>query len=212
MDNKTLSAEIRTELRKSGAKKVRKSGRIPAVIYGHNEPVNISVDDIEFTKKFEKISENTIITINVGKNSYSVLVKNFQDDILTQQIKHIDFFEIEKGKTLKTNIPVHIEGSAKGAREGGLLEVRLHELEVECLPKDIPESITINVEELEAGDAIHVGDVEIPKGVKVLNMLEQTVVSVTLIKEEVEEVEIDEELLEGEEAEGEEEESEEDSE
>ena len=209
MDNKTLSAEIRTELRKSGAKKVRKSGRIPAVIYGHNEPVNISVDEREFTKKFEKISENTIITINVDKDSYSVLVKNFQDDILTSKIQHIDFFEIEKGKALKTNIPVHIEGSAKGVREGGLLEVRLHELEVECLPKDIPENITIDVSALEAGDAIHVADIEIPEGVKILNMLEQTVVSVTHVKEEVVETEGDEELEEGDEAAGEEESSEE---
>ncbi len=192
-DNKTLSAEIRNELKKSGAKKVRKSGKIPAVIYGHNEPLNVSVDEKEFVKKFEKISENTIITINIDKNSYDVLVKNYQDDILTSKIKHIDFFEIEKGKTLKTNIPVHIEGNAKGAREGGLLEVRLHELEVECLPKDIPEKIVIDVAELEAGEAIHVADVEVPEGVKILNMLEQTVVSVTIVKQEIEEPEKGEE-------------------
>ena len=193
MDNKTLSAEIRKELKKSGAKKTRKSGKIPAVIYGHNDPVNIAVDEKEFTKKFEKISENTIITINVDKESYDVLVKNYQDDILTQKIQHIDFFEIEKGKTLKTNVPIHVEGSAKGVREGGLLDVRLHELEVECLPKDIPESLVVNVNELEAGDAIHVEDIEVPEGVKVLNMMEQTVVSVTLVKQEVEEVEEGEE-------------------
>ncbi|MDC7227045.1 MAG: 50S ribosomal protein L25 [Spirochaetales bacterium] len=198
MDNKTLSAEIRTDLKKSGAKKVRGSGRIPAVIYGHNEPVVISVDEREFTNKFEKISENTIITINVDKNSYSVLVKDFQDDILTSKIQHIDFYEIEKGKTLKTNVPVHVEGSAKGVREGGLLDVRLHELEVECLPKDIPESVTVDVSDLEAGDAIHVADVPVPDGVKVLNMPEQTVVSVTLVKAEVEEAEGEEELEEGE--------------
>lgn len=186
MDNKTLSAEIRTELKKSGAKKTRNSGRIPAVIYGHNEPLNLSVDEKEFTKKFDKISENTIITINVGKKSYSVLVKDFQDDILTSKIKHIDFFEIEKGKTLKTNIPIHIEGTAKGVREGGVLEQRLHELEVECLPKDIPESVTIDVTDLENGDAVHVEDVKVPKGVKVHNLPEQTVVSVSLLKQEEE--------------------------
>ncbi len=200
-DNKTLSAEIRNELKKSGAKKVRKSGKIPAVIYGHNEPLNVSVDEKEFVKKFEKISENTIITINIDKNSYDVLVKNYQDDILTSKIKHIDFFEIEKGKTLKTNIPVHIEGNAKGAREGGLLEVRLHELEVECLPKDIPENIVIDVTNLEAGEAIHVADVEVPEGVKILNMLEQTVVSVTIVKQEIEEPEEGEEDIDAEAAE-----------
>ena len=189
MDNKTLSAEIRTELKKSGAKQIRKSGRIPAVIYGHSEALSISVDDREFTRKFEKISENTIITLNVGKDSYDVLVKDFQDDILTQKIMHIDFYEIEKGKALKTNVPVHIEGTAKGVREGGVLEVRLHELEVECLPKDIPETIVIDVAELESGEAIHVGDVAVPEGVKVLNMAEQTVVSVTTVKAEVAAVE-----------------------
>lgn len=198
MDYKTISAEVRTELRKSAAKKMRNEGRIPAVIYGHNEPINISVDEKEFTKKFDKISESTIITVTVGKKSYSVLVKDFQDDIVTSRIQHVDFFEIEKGKTLRTNVTVHIEGTAKGVREGGVLEQRLHELEVECLPKDIPEMITVDVSSLEAGDAIHVADIEIPKGVKVLNILEQTIVSVTLIKEEVEETE--EEELEGEEA------------
>lgn len=193
MDYKTINAEKRTELRKSAAKKMRKEGRIPAVIYGHNDVMNISVDEREFTKKFEKISENTIITVTIGKDNYSVLVKDFQDDILTSKIQHIDFFEIEKGKTLKTNVPIHVEGSAKGAREGGILEQRLHELEVECFPKDIPETITIDVSDLEAGDAIHVADIAVPKGVKVLNMLEQTVVSVTLVKAEVEVTDEDEE-------------------
>ncbi len=187
MDNKTLNAEIRTEIKKSGAKKTRKSGRIPAVIYGKNDVINISVDNREFTSKFEKISENTIIQIKIGNESRDVLVKDFQDDIISQNIQHIDFYEIETGKMLKTNIPIHVEGNAKGVREGGLLEVRLHELEVECLPKDIPESITVDVTDLEEGDAIHVSDIKVPEGVKVLNLLEQTVVAVTHVKEVVEE-------------------------
>lgn len=194
MDYKTINAEKRTELRKSAAKRMRKEGRIPAVIYGHNEPISISVDEKEFTKKFDKISESTIITLAVGKESYSVLIKDFQDDIITSKIQHVDFFEIEKGKTLKTNITIHVEGTAKGVREGGVLDQRLHELEVECLPKDIPETIIVDVTALEAGDAIHVADIEIPKDVKVLNMLEQTVVSVTLVKAEVEEVAEEDEL------------------
>ena len=196
MDEKTLSAELRTDLKKSGAKRVRNAGKIPAVIYGHQDPVNISVDEREFIGKFDKLSENTIITINVGKNHYDVLVKNYQDDILTSKIQHIDFFEIEKGKVLKTNVPVHIEGNAKGVKEGGILEQRLHELEVECLPKDIPETIVVDVTELESGDAIHVADIAVPEGVKILNLLEQTVVSVTVVKEEVAAVEEGEEGLE----------------
>ncbi len=183
MDNKTLNAEIRTDFRKSGSKKVRKSGKIPAVVYGHNDPVHISVDEREFSQKFDTISENTIITLNVGKDTYSVLVKNFQDDILTSKIQHIDFFEIERGKTLRTHIPVHIEGTAKGTREGGILEVLLHELEVECLPKDIPETIVVNVAALESGDSIHVADIQAPEGVKILNHSDQAVVAVTVVKQ-----------------------------
>jgi large subunit ribosomal protein L25 len=214
MDYKTLKAEKRTEFKKSAAKRLRAAGKIPAVMYGHNDPLTISVDEKEFVKKFSEITENTIITIKIGKNDYSVLVKSFQDDILTQKIKHIDFFEIEQGKTLHTHIPVHVTGSAKGVREGGVLEQRLHELEVECLPQDIPEIITVDVTELEAGEAIHVADIPAPEGVKILNLLEQTVVSVALIREEVEETEEEENEEEGAEGEGleSEEESEESSE
>ncbi|MDC7124230.1 MAG: 50S ribosomal protein L25 [Spirochaetales bacterium] len=183
MDNKTISAEVRTKLKKSGSKEIRNQGRIPAVIYGHKEPLSISVDEKEFTMKFEKISENTIITLNVGKDTRHVLVKDFQDDIISSRIQHIDFFEIEAGKTLKTMVPLHVEGNSIGVKEGGLLEVRLHELEIECLPKDIPHNIVIDVTELNSGEAIHVGDVKVPDTIKVLNSSEQTVVSVTHLKE-----------------------------
>ena len=208
MDYKTLDAEIRSELKKSAARKYRKAGKIPAVIYGHKDPISITLDGKDFEKKFKKIAENTILTINVGKNSHSVLMKSYQDDIISNTIQHIDFYEIEKGKLLKTNVPVHVEGSAKGVREGGILEQRLHEVEVECLPKDIPEIITVDVTELEAGDAIHVEDLPELEGVKILNIPEQTIVSVTIVKEVVEETaeedeDIEDEAAEGEESEGE---------
>ena len=193
MDNKTISAELRTELGKSASRKIRKEGRIPAVVYGHSEPMHISLDEKEFTKKLENLSESTIIELNVGKNSYSVLIKDFQDDILNSRIEHVDFFEIERGKSLKTNVPVHIDGTAQGVREGGVLEVRLHDLEVECLPKDIPAVINVDVTELNSGEAIHVADIAAPEGVKFLNMPEQTVVSVTLVKASVETAEGEEE-------------------
>lgn len=199
MDDKKISAELRTDLGKSASRKMRKEGRIPAVVYGHSEPVHISMDEKEFTKKFESLSESTIVELVVGKKSYNVLIKDYQDDIISSRIQHVDFFEIEKGKALRTNVPVHIEGNAKGVREGGVLEVRLHELEVECLPKDIPANISVDVSELEAGEAIHVEALDIPKGVKVLNMPEQTVVSVTVVKEVVEGTEEEgEEEVEGE--------------
>jgi large subunit ribosomal protein L25 len=179
MEQKTLNVEVRDKLRKSEMKKLRASGRIPAVVYGNSEPVAISFSEREFSKEFHAINEHTIITLNAGKKSYDCLVKDFQDDILTGKLQHMDFYEIKKGKLLKTNIPVHTAGTAPGVREGGLLEIALHELEVECLPKDIPSEILVDVGSLSLGDSIHVSEITAPEGVKFLSNPEQVVVQVS---------------------------------
>ena len=212
MEKKTLAGFERNMFKKGPAGRLRKEGKIPCVIYGHNKPVHISVGLKEFDTKFHIISENVLITINVEDKEYEVLVKDFQENVLLGQITHIDFFEVERGKVLKTRIPVILTGASAGVKEGGLLEHRLHEIDIECLPKDIPEKIEIDISELEIGDSIHVSDLELIDNVKILNFLEQAVVSVTTVKAEAEpEVEEEEELEEGEEAaeEGEEESSEE---
>lgn len=185
MEQKNLSAALRKEIRKGVTRSLRRSGQIPAVMYGHAGVSTVSVDEREFGQKFKRITENTIISLSFEGKSHDVLVKDFQEDALTGRITHIDFFEIESGKVLRTNVPVHLTGSAVGVREGGLLEHRLHEIEVECLPKDIPENISIEISALAVGDAIHVGDLPPIEGVKVLNTSDQIVVTVTHPKEEV---------------------------
>ncbi len=195
MEQKTLTGYERKELRKGPSRRLRREGKIPAVIYGHKTPKTISVDQKEFRQKFNNSSSSTILTLKVGKKKYEVLVKDFQEDLLKDIITHIDFFELERGKVLRTKVPVRIEGAAKGVREGGLLEQRIHELEIECLPKDIPEFIVVNIDDLVIGEAIHVGDLEISSQVKVLNIPEQTVISITNVKEEVVEETEEEEIL-----------------
>jgi large subunit ribosomal protein L25 len=118
-----------------------------------------------------------------GKQT-EVLVKDLQEDIITETVKHIDFYEIEKGKVLKTHVPVRLEGNPVGVKEGGLLEQKIDQFEVECLPKDLPETISVDVSELNMGNSIHVGDVELPEGVKVLDAEDRTVVVVTAPKSE----------------------------
>ena len=193
----------RTEFRKSATNKLRKLGRIPAVIYGSEHPATISINAHEFHKKFHTISENTIITIKSDSSSWDVLVKDFQEDLLKDEILHIDFYEIEQGRILKTHVPVHTTGAPKGVKEGGILEQRLHSLEIECTPADLPEALELDVAALDIGDSIHVSDITPPKGVKFLNMPEQVIVVITTPKMEiVEEEEVEEEeLLEGEEGE-----------
>src|SRR6056297_4012087 len=170
MKRQTLAAYNRTELKKGASGRLRRDGWIPAVIYGAHESKSISVPQNEFEKKFHSVSENTIISLELGKKKYDVLVKDYQEDIIRGFITHIDFYEIEKGKILRTNIPVELIGVSPGVKEGGLLEERLHEIEVECLPQDIPETFKVNIDVLNIGDTVHVSELDIPQGVKVLNM------------------------------------------
>ena len=185
MEQKTLSAETRKELTKGHTRALRRLGKIPAVMYGHEGTATVSVDAHEFGLKFKRITENTIINLSFEGKKHDVLVKDFQEDALSGRIVHIDFFEIDSAKVLRTNVPLHLTGSAVGVREGGLLEHRLHEIEVECLPKDIPEQIVVDVAALAVGESIHVADLPSFDGVRILNTPDQVVVAVTHAKEEV---------------------------
>ena len=211
MEQKTLAADTRSERKKGASRRLRRAGKIPAVIYGYSGTAAITVDEREFQSKFKTISENTIINLNIADKSYDVLVKDYQEDILTGKLLHIDFYEVEAGKTLRTHIPVRLTGTPVGVKEGGVLEQLMHDIEVECLPKDIPESISLDVSGLDIGMSIHVSDLPEMPDVKVLSSPEYGVVSVTTMKIEIPEPgeegleEEGEAALVGEEEEGEEE-------
>lgn len=175
MATKTLEAIERTDLGTGGARRLRRDKKIPAVVYGHGEPKLVYIDSHNFELKFKHVSENEIINLTIGKDSFEVLIKDYQSDILKGKVTHLDFYEVEKGKLLKTHVPIKLIGSPKGVREGGIMENPLHEFEVECLPKDLPEFIEINVADLDTGHALHAGDVVPPANVKILNNHDQVV-------------------------------------
>jgi large subunit ribosomal protein L25 len=183
MEYKTLEIYERTELKKTPVKNLRKTGMIPAVIYGNKQAQNISVNEKEFGKHFGSIHENTVLKLVAGKKSYEVLMKDYQEDILRNKVLHIDFYELDKSKTVKTNVPVHVTGTAKGVKEGGLLELITHVIEVECLPGNIPQNIEIDVTALEQGQSIHVRDLVQIKGVKYITPEDLPVVAIAHIKE-----------------------------
>lgn len=201
MEQKTLSASARTELKTGAARRLRRAGKIPAVIYGHREPVPVTIDGLEFIREFKIITESQIIKLTVGDETYDVLIKDYQEDILTGDVEHIDFFEIEAGKTLRTHIGIHLNGSAIGSREGGILEQQLYEVEIECLPQDIPDAFQIDVSELAVGDSMHVSDLEAPEGVTILTSEDNVIALVAMPRLEVEPEAEEEELEEGEVAE-----------
>ena len=201
MSDRSLTAELRTQTKKGAARRLRRQGRIPAVMYGHRDPLLLSIDAREFSRKFQRISESTIIHLSAGGDTYDVLVKDFQIDHIIERLEHIDFFEIERGRILRARVLLHFEGNPVGVREGGLQELLVHEVEVESLPRDLPERIDVDIENLGVGQSLHVSDLVVPDGVRVLTSKDQVV---ALIAHKVEEVEPEEgeegeeELLEGE--------------
>ncbi len=181
----------RTEFGKGATGRLRRDGRVPAVLYGHHEAVHFSLDSRSFHKDLQGVSENTIVTIVVEGKEYDALLKDFQYEPLKDLITHADFFEVEKGKTLRTHIPIHLDGVAPGIKAGGLLNHILHDIEVECLPKDIPESFTLDISAMEIGDLFRVEDITVSDTIKVLTDLDRTVVNVVAPKSETEETEED---------------------
>jgi large subunit ribosomal protein L25 len=178
MEEKTLAAEERKRLGKGEAGRMRRQGKIPGIIYGHVQPKPIAVDAYEFNTKFQHISESTIIKLHLDKQVHEVLIRDFQEDVTSGRVTHIDFYEVEKGKMLRTNVGVLLKGAAVGVREGGVLETFVHELEVECLPTNLPERIEVDVSELALGHSIHVRQMPVPEGVRVLNSPDQVVCTI----------------------------------
>jgi large subunit ribosomal protein L25 len=186
MEQVTLANQDRTQLKKAASRRLRASGQIPAVIYGQADVVSISVDAHQFSLKFAAVGENTVIKLQNGKTEYEVLVKDYQDDILTGHIQHVDFYHVSATKTLHARVPVHLSGNPVGVRNGGLLEQVTHEIEVECLAKDIPHAIKVDVSNLDLHQGVSVRDLTIPAGVKVLTNGDSVVVHIVTTRAEVE--------------------------
>jgi large subunit ribosomal protein L25 len=198
MAQRIVEAQTRTEFGKGPAGRMRRSGKLPAIIYGRSDTMPITLDEHDFYQTFKQISESTIITIRTPDKDVDVLLKAYDEDLATGHLRHVDFYAIESGQLLRTNVQIHLTGAAPGVREGGVLQSQIHEVEVECLPKDIPEYFELDISGLQVGDALHVSDLPALDGVKILNSEDQTIALVAMTREEVEE-EAEEEEVEGEE-------------
>ncbi len=183
--NKSLKAEARTEdFGSAGSRRLLRKGLIPAVIYGKNDPVHVILDSREFTNKMRHFSETALLKVSVGKKHYEVLLKDFQEDLMRGEIKHVDFYEVTRGHSLRTMVSIVLKGSPVGTREGGVLDQVLHEIEIECLPKDLPNDIEADVSHLQINQSLHLRDIAFPATIKVLEDLSKTVASVKGVKAE----------------------------
>lgn len=163
-----LQAEPRTQSGTGAVKRMRKAGNIPAALYGRKvKPSNIQVHGKTFSKLLEgSASDNILVSLKIaGGEDQLALVQEVQHDYLRGGILHIDFHAVAADEEIHANVPVTTVGEAKGVKFGGLVEAIHHEIEVRCLPKDLPEAIEIDVSHLELGQAIHVAEISFPAGV-----------------------------------------------
>ena len=196
MEKIVLKATTREDLGKSASKHLRKDGKVPGVIYkGGKIGVNIAVDNNALWHALHtEAGENAIITMDISggekASKKTVIVKELQTHPLSEEFIHVDFHEISLKEKLKVKVPLTVKGEAIGVKEeDGLLGQLVWELEVECLPTEIPEHIDVHVDDLKIGDAIYIKDLKAPGDVKLLGDPEQMVVTVNPPKAEEEVVE-----------------------
>lgn len=192
MKSVALKAYPRTHVQRAEVKKLRASGRVPATIYGRQaKPQNLEVSSVEITELLHhSVSENLLVDLSVENDARSkrlALVQEIQHHPLSGKVLHVDFHEVAENEKVTVNVPVETVGEPAGVKTGGgTLEHVLFKLKVRCLPKDLPEQITVDVSALEIGKSLHIGDIKAPEGVEILGDKHISVVAVAAPRAEEE--------------------------
>ncbi|NJC88251.1 MAG: 50S ribosomal protein L25/general stress protein Ctc [Desulfuromonas sp.] len=183
MAQSQLTVTSRARVGKGGARTLRREGLVPGVVYGKGMAAcNVAVDPKALTQAIAtKAGWNTLITLQ-GDGPFDgkvVILKDMQVHPLRRQATHVDFQAVDLTQKVHVMVPVHAIGKSKGEKLGGQLHIIRHELEVVCLPDNIPVSIDIEVAELGVGDVVHINDIKLPAGIEVPHDVNFTVVTVT---------------------------------
>ncbi|MBL0731854.1 MAG: 50S ribosomal protein L25 [Desulfosarcina sp.] len=203
MDFIELKANIRKTSGSGVARKLRAAGKVPAVLYGQSiDPTLLSLDVHDFELSLKKSKQGfslyNLSVLNGDTITRSVMIKELQTDPVTRNLLHVDFYEIAMDRKIKVNIPVVPTGKSKGVELGGILQVIRRELEIFCLPNEIPDCIEIDITDLDIGNSVHVEDISLAGNIEIPADVNFTVI--TVIGAQAEE-EIEEEAEEGEEGE-----------
>ena len=192
MERYNLKAEVREATGKGVARKLRSNGLIPGVIYGKSrgpQPLTVNPQDLK-----HKLSGNAIFDLDIaGEGKETAMVKEVQKDVITGQLKHIDFLHISMDEKIIVSVIVNLIGDATGVKEGGILQQLLREIDIECLPLDIPEEVEVDISNLDIGSSITVSDVEVGDDIDIITPLEEVIVTLAFPAEEEEEEEEEEE-------------------
>ena len=188
----TLKADQRARTGSGVLKQMRREGFVPSVIYGGGtENQNVKVHAKTFRDMLNNAaSDSILVNLDVeGAGTQLAFLQDVQHNALTKEILHVDFLAVSEKTSITANLPLELTGEPVGVQEGGLLEHMLHTIEVSCLPKDLPESISVDVSHLAIGEALHIGELTLPEGVT--STINSDVVVALVAKARVEEVEED---------------------
>jgi large subunit ribosomal protein L25 len=183
-----VNAEARTDRGKNAARRLRTKGLIPAVVYGgKGDAVAVAVDPKALQRVLRsETGRNTILKLELGKDgNTSAILKQWQVDPVKETFLHADFYRIAMDVAIRVKVPVAVKGESRGVKsDGGILELIIRAIEVECLPGDIPERIEVDVTDLGINDALRVSDVMVNPKIKIMDDADQVVVHVIAVKEE----------------------------
>jgi large subunit ribosomal protein L25 len=186
-----LVAKIREHTGSKTSAKERRQGRIPAIVYGHKQKsVAISLDAHNLVEGLHH--GHRLLDVQIGKKTEKLLIKDLQYDYLGKDIIHVDLIRVDITETVKVTVPIELKGTAKGTHEGGIITEHSDRIEIECQAANIPETIVVSVKELDVGDTVHAGDIELPAGTKLSSSPEMLLITCSLVAaakaaEEVEE-------------------------
>ena len=212
-DNVTLQANEREGRGKNAARRLRASGMTPAILYGDRESTSLAVETRTLDYTLTHFGDNALYDIDLGTGSSTARVVDAHRDPVTGLLVHVDFAPVNMREKIEVTVPLTVLGEAAGAEEGGVLQQVAYEIQVETLPGDIPQEITLDVTNLGMNENLSLGDLTLPEGVTLLSDPEEVAATVTapteITDEEMEaagivEEESDEEIAEGEAADGEE--------
>ena len=181
MEKVALNVAIRDGRGKGAARSLRRSGNIPAVIYGQGGSTPVSINRKELSKLISAgAGGNTLLTLMVSSGGEKMAVlRELQKDPLNNEILHADLLEVSMGKALHVTVPVVLAaGTPAGVKEGGILQHLSREIEVACLPNNIPEHIVVDASALKIGESVHVGDLKLPEGVKAVTEAEHVIITI----------------------------------
>lgn len=201
MDLIKLNAKLRETSGKGAARKLRQNKEIPAIVYGaKNDPVMLSIDGPDFVKIIrENGSTGLFFNLNIdgkaGKDKI-VMLKEMQMDTFSTYYLHLDFHEIDMDTKVTISIPVETIGSSEGVEAGGVIQIIRRELDIVCKPADTPDTIQIDITDLNIGDSLHVEDLDLGENIEIPHEVDFTIITISAPTAEEEEIDEDEDLLE----------------